>query len=104
MKFYAGQHAYPIVLAVIAAAILVGGFLLKPSPRKTESKTAYDFTTIMGEVSRLREIAQRNSFRSTSARFNAAAMCHRRRSPTQGDYPVQAVMHVAQHRSRQETA
>ncbi len=73
MKLYAGKHTYPIVLAVIAAAILVAGFLLKPSPQKAKSKTEYNFTTIMGEVSRLREIAQRNSFRSTSARFNAAA-------------------------------
>lgn len=70
---YGGQRAYAILLAVIAAAILVGGFLLKPAPRKSEAATGPELTTIQQEVSRLREIAQRNTLRSTGTRFNAAA-------------------------------
>ncbi|MGE5112673.1 MAG: PDZ domain-containing protein [Acidobacteriaceae bacterium] len=69
-----GQRAYGILLSLIAAAILVIGFLLKPPPTKGgANKRSPEFTNIQNEVDRLREIAQRNSLKSTSARFSAAA-------------------------------
>lgn len=69
-----GQRAYGILLSLIAAAILVIGFLLKPPPTKGgANRRSPEFTTIQNEVDRLREIAQRNSLKNTSARFSAAA-------------------------------
>jgi hypothetical protein len=69
-----GQRAYGILLSLIAAAILVIGFILKPPPTKGGAhKRSPEFTTIQNEVDRLREIAQRNSLKSTSARFSVAA-------------------------------
>ncbi len=73
MQMHGGQRAYAVLLAFIAAAILAGGYMLKPAPPKNQSKATSEFTTIQGEVSRLREIAQRNSLRNTSARFSAVA-------------------------------
>lgn len=66
------RFTYGFVLAVIAAAILIVGFLLKPE-KSTEQRPASELTSIQTEVVRLRDIAQRNTLRGIGSRFASLA-------------------------------
>lgn len=66
------RFTYGFVLAIIATAILVIGFLLKPE-KPAEQKPASELTSIQTEVVRLRDIAQRNTLRGIGSRFASVA-------------------------------
>ncbi|MGE5324873.1 MAG: PDZ domain-containing protein [Actinomycetota bacterium] len=69
------QTAYGVLLAVVAIAILVIGYLLRPSklPNEKGVSTAPDITAIQAEVERLRHLTEQNQRRATSSRFAAVA-------------------------------
>ncbi len=71
MRTLGQRFTYGFVLAIIAAAILVVGFLLKPE-KATEQKPS-ELTSIQTEVVRLRDIAQRNTLRGIGSRFASLA-------------------------------
>ena len=69
------QTAYGILLSVIAIAILVIGYLVRPRRlvNQKNSSIASDITAIQAEVERLRHLAEQNQRRATSNRFAAVA-------------------------------
>jgi serine protease Do len=67
------QTAYGVLLAIIAIAILVIGYLLRPQRAEDKKQPANEITAVQAEVERLRQIAEQNQSRATTSRFAAAA-------------------------------
>lgn len=73
MRVLFRQRVYGALLALIAIAILVLGFFFKPKEPKSDKAESSELISLQAEMDRLRQAAQRNSLRNTSARFNTLA-------------------------------
>ena len=69
----AQKKRYGILLALIAAAILIIGLLFKPGQTTHPSPETTRTEALRHDVDTLRELAQRNTLRTTSSRFSAMA-------------------------------
>jgi len=68
------RHRYLAILAAVAVAILVVGFLLRPTPPPTPTRrVSADVTVTHAELDNLRDLVQRNSLRNVAADFSALA-------------------------------
>src|SRR5689334_16806702 len=68
------RNRYIATLAAIALAILVIGFLLRPTPPPSPTRRApAEVTVSHAELDNLRDLVQRNSLRNVAADFSALA-------------------------------
>ena len=66
------KYRYPLVLAMIAAAMLAVGLALKPQPNAPARKSN-DITATRAELENLQRLIQRNSLRNMGTQFSAVA-------------------------------
>jgi S1-C subfamily serine protease len=66
------RHRYAALLALIAVAILVLGYLLRPGS-KSLAKRADDLTVTRAELENLQQLVRRNNLRNLSSNFVATA-------------------------------
>jgi S1-C subfamily serine protease len=69
----AKKKRYGILLAIIAATILIIGMLFKPRQIDHTSPESSRVEALRQDVNTLRELAQRNTLRTTSSRFSSMA-------------------------------
>src|SRR5689334_24151328 len=68
------RNRYIATLAAIALAILVIGFLLRPTPPPSPTRrTPAELTVTHAELDNLRDLVQRNSLRNVAADFSVLA-------------------------------
>jgi len=67
------QYRYPLVLAVIAAAVLAIGMALKPAPRPSSGKRTSELAATRAELENLQRLVRRNSLRNLGSQFSSVA-------------------------------
>lgn len=67
------QYRYPMVLALIAFAILALGLALKPEPKPTARKRPSELAATRVELENLQRLVRRNSLRNLGSQFSSVA-------------------------------